>query len=949
MSRFVRLDEDAWVVPQAWREGLHPRRGGVRAERVIPDDAVERLRDHLGSERYAKIQAKVTGDRAVLYDAGLTRRVHDDGDPVGAAVAALLGFVWWDIEYATLLADAWVARFGVVFAARATGEMARLVAGCGLWRVDPEPAKTYEELWRGDDLKSLCAVAREVRAHLAVASENDYRQAGVALAEFRTSPVERIVTSYLAPAETAWVDEDCAAAAGWGDGPHALVRGDHRVLRVLLLLAASSVGHLRLLSGNVTGYLLPYEPIGEVGTIMDGVGPAAAAILAGPFYRELLRVLHERKSYVRGTRLGPGGLRLLANTPDDEAFRTMCRVTIGAPATRPGALLKSGVLNRYPVRAARILRELVADHAGTVEGAVYQDILGAVATGVPEEDLGKGWAALLDRHWREPWRHLVDGSDDEKRVIGALAAIPTEQALGLLVDRIEHRHVRPALLAAAKRDPELARRVLTEKAENDQVIAELLRNHELAYPASAPAEDGLTPKVLDGPLRRSDGRLMRAPALPEWLVIASLPEVPLLDGSGHLSRKAVRRLCEMLAASTIGNGHTGIAKVRLLGHPASLAALAWAILDQWRAAEYPAPSKLAMVALAQLGDDTSVTGLTALFPGWAGSSMRVRTGMDVLAAIGSDVALTHLHRLAGKARTEGFRRLAQQRLDGIAQERGLSPEQLADRIVPDFGLDVDARISLGHFMVAFDNQFRPWVTDRNGARLARPTTPAAQRRLTDLKREVQAVVADRTRALEEAMVTGRRWTAAEFPQLMVEHPLMWQLTQRLVWAVFDERDTVIATFRAAEDRSLADLDDNAWKLDPDTTVGVAHPWHLGADRARWAAIFADHAIVQPFPQLGRELLDLSEKDLRAATGTEVAGRRLFMLSHRGWTFNQGHTALVRRWPGDRTVEIGFRPGYVWDDPELPQHLAAVRVAAGLDPVARSEVARDLRILTDGAC
>ncbi|MGC4047908.1 MAG: DUF4132 domain-containing protein [Armatimonas sp.] len=36
------------------------------------------------------------------------------------------------------------------------------------------------------------------------------------------------------------------------------------------------------------------------------------------------------------------------------------------------------------------------------------------------------------------------------------------------------------------------------------------------------------------------------------------------------------------------------------------------------------------------------------------------------------------------------------------------------------------------------------------------------------------------------MVVGRRWTPTEFTQLLVEHPLMGLLVQRLIWATYDE-------------------------------------------------------------------------------------------------------------------------------------------------------------------
>jgi hypothetical protein len=63
------------------------------------------------------------------------------------------------------------------------------------------------------------------------------------------------------------------------------------------------------------------------------------------------------------------------------------------------------------------------------------------------------------------------------------------------------------------------------------------------------------------------------------------------------------------------------------------------------------------------------------------------TGLDVLAAIGSDVALMHLNGIAQKVKFKGLQEKARAKIDQLAQARGLSAEELADRLVPDLGLD----------------------------------------------------------------------------------------------------------------------------------------------------------------------------------------------------------------------------------------------------------------------
>jgi hypothetical protein len=1020
----VLPDEDRFVVPEVWRAAFHPRRGGLPGpDRPVPEDPAARFRDWLRSERTTEHRAKVLSpDRDLLPDPVLLAEgerclrawldLDDPGDeatPLGSAAAVLLTlttsrFTDPDAGYAV---DAWIARYGVEYAARVLGELAELAVGNGrgFWRPNPAVATESSGGWRSVDLQALFVTAYALRVRLATVTDEEFDRAAEVLGGYRTSPIRRITTSYLAPTRVDWVDADCAEVAGWED---------ERSLCGMLLLSASSARHLDQLRGHVSSWLFGYDRAANLGTVLDGVGPAASPALADPVYLQLFKLCDE--NFSRRERMGPEGFRLLAATPTDEAVRLLCRTAIGARRVRLGALLKSGVLTRFPVRAVRVLVELESAPPATShnkylerdealnpdERAVYADLLGrvlltdprllpAVADTLPAAvrdrahevvaaggaGLGVGFAGLLDRHHEARYRNILESADEEKRTVAALAALPSDDAFGLLVDRVERPYVRPALLTAAQRDPGRALRVLLVKAADDDAgtVAELLRNHVLAHPdvvgdgpefaraAAILAEErgtaGTTPMVLAAPSR---GRAARTP---EWLVLPALPTVTLKTGD-PLSEDAVRQLCALLAASKIAAPHPGVAEVRALCEPGSLAAFGWAVFDQWRAARYPPRSTLGMVALALLGDDSAVPALVELFPSWArGSSGRVRTGMDVLEAIGTEGALRELHRLARKAQTAGFRQQAEQRLARAAAARGLSPDELADRMVPDLGLDADARTVLDYgprrFTVTFDALFTPHLADEHGARLSRMPKPvatddaelaaAARSHYTALKKEAQTVALERTRALELAMVDGRRWSAPDFRRFFVEHPLMWQLAHRLLWATFDERGAAVTAFRPAEDRTFADLDDKVLDLAEDATVGIAHPWHFAADREVWTAVFGDYEVIQPFAQLGRELFEPDQARLDGLVGRAVVSRRLWVLANRGWRFEDGNSSLVRDWPDGATVQLGFL-GFSYQDPDHEEKLTGVHIRttgpittiADLTPIAASEVLRDVTYL-----
>ncbi|MEE3921667.1 DUF4132 domain-containing protein [Micromonospora sp. BRA006-A] len=415
----------------------------------------------------------------------------------------------------------------------------------------------------------------------------------------------------------------------------------------------------------------------------------------------------------------------------------------------------------------------------------------------------------------------------------------------------------------------------------------------------------------------------------------------------------------------------------------------WALFESWQSAGAPSKDGWAFTALGLLGDDSTARRLAPLVRAWPGESQHTRavTGLEVLAQIGTDVALMHLYGISQKVKFRGLREQAARKVTEVADGLGLTPEQLGDRLVPDLGLDADGSLVLDYgprrFTVGFDEQLKPYVVDGAGARrkdLPKPgarddatLAPAAHKRFAGLKKDVRTLAADQIRRFESAMVIGRRWPAADFRRYFLSHPLLWHVVRRLVWATVDDAGQVVSAFRVAEDRTLADVDDEAYTLPDDATVAIAHPLSLGAAVPAWAEVFADYEILQPFPQLGREVfrLDAAERAetlLRRHAGVTVPAGRLLSLERRGWRRGDPQDAGIQSWlerevPGGRAVVIDLDPGIavgivdmfpdqkieaIWVN-DVPyggwfQRDGKVRLG-DLDDVTLSEVLRDLAEVT----
>jgi hypothetical protein len=158
-----------------------------------------------------------------------------------------------------------------------------------------------------------------------------------------------------------------------------------------------------------------------------------------------------------------------------------------------------------------------------------------------------------------------------------------------------------------------------------------------------------------------------------------------------------------------------------------------------------------------------------------------------------------------------------------------------------------------------------------------------------MKKQIREVAKIQAERLEQAMVTGRRWSPSDFESLIVRHPLMTHLARLLLWGAWDAGGSLRETFRVTEDRECEDAEDAAVTPPADRAIGIVHPLHLSDEQRRaWGQVFADYTILPPFPQLGREVHtvpagDAAKRSLDRFTRVEVpAPGLIFTLEKLGW-------------------------------------------------------------------
>ncbi|WP_327144281.1 hypothetical protein [Nocardia sp. NBC_01327] len=242
---------------------------------------------------------------------------------------------------------------------------------------------------------------------------------------------------------------------------------------------------------------------------------------------------------------------------------------------------------------------------------------------------------------------------DKQLLAGMLAQFPTDAAYQILLERIDDRYAAAALAKAGVRFPQRAMRLLSDRAArtSSPAVRHALRLHAVAH--DSPGE-----------------LLTRTTRLPTWFAPALLPQILLRDGRSVVSEAAVIRLITALRT----NGpdlDEAVTAVTDTADRASLAEFAWATMEAWQQAGYPAGNRWVLHALGVLGDDNTARQLTPLILGWPRQSAYQRAvyGLDTLVAIGSETALEQLRAIAMRAKTK-LRRAANDKSAELAARLG---------------------------------------------------------------------------------------------------------------------------------------------------------------------------------------------------------------------------------------------------------------------------------------
>ena len=232
-------------------------------------------------------------------------------------------------------------------------------------------------------------------------------------------------------------------------------------------------------------------------------------------------------------------------------------------------------------------------------------------------------------------------------------------------------------------------------------------------------------------------------------------------------------------------------------------------------------AKGALAVAGALGGARTAVSVERYLKTWYG--MRVahcRALLQMLAWVDRRAAVQVLLATAARFRTASLRQEAERLVRELAERKGWTVDQLADRTIPTAGFDERCEMLLDYgprtFTARLGEDWAVALTNEEGKELKALPDPRqgddeekakeAKKILAAAKKELQAVLRLQKERLYEALCTQRSWPFEDWDELLHRHPIVGRYCQRLVWSFFDG-EAFTGTFRPLEDGSLTNATD----------------------------------------------------------------------------------------------------------------------------------------------
>ena len=399
-----------------------------------------------------------------------------------------------------------------------------------------------------------------------------------------------------------------------------------------------------------------------------------------------------------------------------------------------------------------------------------------------------------------------------------------------------------------------------------------------------------------------------------WLV--NYPTLTCKNSTNTFNSDAISYLFyRMSQVKDVGTDAEARPLLALIDRETSAPFAKW-LLDTYFQNGADAKHKWCLTLGAVLGGDNEIAFLQRNLVSFADNS-RGKMAENVVKALalqGSQRALRAVEFFSRKykSKNKNIGAAALEAFDIAAEELGVTPYELADSVIPDFGfdglfkeftvntegsskvgkgtqnskLDTQNASNTEGYRAFIANDFKLAFLDEDNKQLKvlpKGTSAALKEEFKEIGKEIREIVKSQSSRLEQYLVIQRRWTVDKWQGLFLTNPVMFVYANRLIWGIFDEKGALMTTFRCQEDQSLIDANGDEMDFTSPRVegtlgevgvefVGIVHPISLTPeDIDFWKNELLDNDIEPIFPQLNRPVILLQNRDKILKMSNEFEG------------------------------------------------------------------------------
>lgn len=384
----------------------------------------------------------------------------------------------------------------------------------------------------------------------------------------------------------------------------------------------------------------------------------------------------------------------------------------------------------------------------------------------------------------------------------------------------------------------------------------------------------------------------------DWLYKSAYNAVHFADGS-EADEKYMRAILLCYANNDYDNGKHLAEKL----NTDELAKFTAEVFGRWIDDGAVAKNKWVLILYAIHGDNSMILTLVSYIKTWS-ENMRGAMAVSAVKALamnGSQQALLQVDNMARKFKSNQVKNASREALYEAAEFLGITQEELADRIVPDFNFDEKMCRVFDYGTRKFSVYLTPTLEieiyngDKKVKNLPKPcasdTADIAEKsyaEFKDMKKQLKTAITLQKTRLEYTLMCERKWTAENWKKLFVQNPLMHCFAVGLIWGIYDD-GRLVSSFRYLDDGSFTTSDEDEFEIPENAQISLVHPVELSEEElSAWSEQLVDYEITQPFAQLSRTVYrpttdEIGKTEIMRFHGKEVVNQVLTSrMEKNGW-------------------------------------------------------------------